>query len=122
MRLGSDDDGKRRARRLRRAMTLPEGLLWRELRGQPLRFRNQHGAGRYTLDFFCAPANLAIEVDGAYHDRGDWPERDAARDRWLAEQGVAVLRVPAAEVLRDVEAVLRWVMAEAEARIVAGKG
>ncbi len=37
---------QRRARALRRAMTLPEILLWRELRKRPagLRFRHQHPA------------------------------------------------------------------------------
>ena len=56
----------RRAKKLRRKMSLPEVLLWRELRRSPdgFHFRKQHGAGNYILDFFCARANLAIEVDG----------------------------------------------------------
>ncbi|WP_204270871.1 DUF559 domain-containing protein, partial [Escherichia coli] len=58
------------------------------------RFRKQHAAGPYVLDFYCAPAMLAIEVDGEAHARGDRPARDATRDAWLAEQGVKVLRYP----------------------------
>jgi hypothetical protein len=49
-------------------MSLPEGLLWRELRKRPsgLKFRRQHPAGIYVLDFYCAAARLAIEVDGRH--------------------------------------------------------
>ncbi len=47
-----------RARKLRRGMTLPEGLLWRELRQRPagLKFRRQHPSGAYILDFYCSDA------------------------------------------------------------------
>lgn len=61
---------QRRANTLRRAMTLPEVLLWRELKQRPagLKFRRQHPAGRYVLDFYCAKLALAIEIDGSAHD------------------------------------------------------
>ena len=97
-----------RARSLRQSMTLPEVLLWQELRKCPagLRFRRQHPAGRYVLDFFCPRHRLAVEVDGDVHGRGDAPVRDADRDAWLVGEGVRVLRIPATDVLRDVEAVV----------------
>ena len=66
--------------------------------------------GPYTLDFFCYEAGLAIEVDGISHEMGDNAARDERRDRWLAEQGVMTLRVTAADVLGDVEAVVRLVV------------
>jgi len=93
-------------------MTPPEVLLWQELRKRPggLKFRRQHPAGRYVLDFFCARRRLAIEVDGEAHACGDRPERDVERDRWLEGQGVHVLRVPASEVLRDLDAVVRHIL------------
>eukprot|EP01136_Pigoraptor_vietnamica_P023035 Opistho-1_new@6312 len=86
MRLEGSEGGRRNARRLRREMTPPEIGLWLALRdnAENLRFRKQHAAGSYVLDFYCAPAKLAIEVDGEAHERGDRPERDAARDAWLA--------------------------------------
>jgi len=42
------------ARHLRRQMSLPEVLLWRELRKRPngVKFRRQHPTGPYVLDFF----------------------------------------------------------------------
>ncbi len=109
----------RQSRRLRREMTLPEILLWRELRRQPdeLKFRRQHPSGPYTLDFYCSDARLVIEVDGEAHSRGDRPVRDVARDAWFAERGIATLRIPAVDVLKDLETVIRGVVAEAITRL-----
>ncbi|MDF8332853.1 endonuclease domain-containing protein [Novosphingobium cyanobacteriorum] len=88
---------------MRQAMSLPEVLLWRQLRFRPegLKFRRQHPAGRYVLDFFCAEARLAIEIEGHAHNTGDWPERDRVRTLWLEKQGIRVLRIAAARVLQD---------------------
>lgn len=87
-------------------------LLWRQLRKRPdgLKFRHQHPAGPYSLDFYCPEVDLAIEVDGEAHARGDQPERDAERDAWLGMRGVRILRIPAAEVLRDLDAVMRHIV------------
>ncbi len=100
-------------------MSLPEILLWRELRRRPagLKFGRQHPSGPYTLDFYCNDARLAIEVDGEAHECGDRPEKDSARDAWLAEAGIETMRIPAIEVLHDLEAVLRAVLAQARDRL-----
>ena len=102
-----------RARKLRGALTPPEAALWTALRARPAgqRFRRQHPLGPYILDFYCPAARLAIEVDGKAHDMGRNPGRDAARDAWLAAQGVTVLRLPAALVLTDLPAALRTILA-----------
>jgi very-short-patch-repair endonuclease len=104
-----------RARQLRKEMSLPEVLLWQALRQRPagLKFRPQHPAGPYVLDFYCASARLAIEVDGEAHNRGDRPARDEARDRWLARENVRVIRVPAALVLKDMAAAISYIVAQA---------
>ena len=106
---------QRRARQLRRTMTLPEVLLWQELRKRPvgLRFRRQHPAGLYVLDFFCPAQKLVVEVDGEAHERGDRPESDRVRDAWLASEGVRVIRIRARDVLDDLEAVIVHIIAEA---------
>jgi very-short-patch-repair endonuclease len=108
-----------KARRLRRKMTLPEIILWHWLRQRPdgVKFRRQYPTGPYVLDFFCSDARLAIEVDGEAHSRGDRPERDEARDQWLWSAGIETLRVPAAELLGDADAVLRWILSEAASRL-----
>ncbi|HEX7781520.1 MAG TPA: endonuclease domain-containing protein [Sphingobium sp.] len=108
-----------RARTLRREMTLPEVLLWRALRQRPrgLKFRRQHPSGVYILDFFCSDARLAIEVDGEVHARGINPERDQVRDAWLVSTGIETLRIPARDVLDNLDGVLMAVMDAAVARL-----
>ncbi len=88
-------------------MSLPEVLLWVRLRRAPegVRFRRQHPIGPYVLDFYCAAAGLAIEVDGVAHDMGARPERDVVRAEWLRARGVRVVRIPAGEVLADPDGV-----------------
>jgi very-short-patch-repair endonuclease len=92
-------------------MSLPEVLLWQQLRKKVggVQFRRQHPAGPYVLDFFCATVNLAIEVDGEAHNRGDRTQRDANRDEWLQRQGIRVLRIPAADVLKNLDGVLQFI-------------
>ena len=109
----------RNARKLRRKMTLPEVILWHSLRQRSdgLKFRRQHPSGPYVLDFFCSDARLAIEVDGEAHSRGDRPQRDKARDQWLRANGVETLRIPAAALLDNVDAVLRFITLKARARL-----
>jgi very-short-patch-repair endonuclease len=105
-----------KARKLRRKMSLPEVLLWRELRQRPrgLKFRRQHPAGRFILDFVCLEARLAIEIDGEAHDRGGVPAHDIARDEWLLGQGFRTLRIPAREVLHDLDGVIRYLDAQCQ--------
>jgi very-short-patch-repair endonuclease len=89
------------ARRLRKKLSLPEGLLWRELRRKSggFKFRKQHPLRNYSLDFYCAEVKLAVEIDGIAHDMGDRPARDAERDAFVRQQGIDVVRFPAKEVL-----------------------
>src|SRR5262245_39169599 len=66
-------------------------------------FRRQHPIGPYVLDFYCAKAWLAIEIDGASHDMDDRPRRDNLRDAWLAVRGITVVRIATSELTRAVE-------------------
>jgi very-short-patch-repair endonuclease len=92
---------------LRDNLSLPEVLLWRLLKGSPqgVHFRSQHPIGRYVLDFYCAKAKIAFEIDGIVHDMGDRPEHDAERTTWLNGEGIEVVRIPATEVLKSPETV-----------------
>jgi len=104
---------KRRARELRATMSLPERVLWAHLRRKRtgLRFRKQHPAGPYVLDFYCHEARLCVEVDGQTHDFT--AQRDEQRDEWLKSQGVRTLRVAARDVLENLEGVIQYISAEA---------
>ena len=90
-----------RAKALRREMSLPEVLLWRQLRLAEVKFRRQHPLGPYVLDFYCPAARLVVEVDGMAHDIGERPQRDELRAAFIAERGLRLVRIPAAEVLRS---------------------
>jgi very-short-patch-repair endonuclease len=103
--VSATDRAYKNARRLRRNLSLPEKLLWVRLRGAEVRFRKQHPIGPYVLDFYCASAKLAIEVDGFAHDTGERPQRDDRRTEWLQSQNIDVLRIPAREVLADPDAI-----------------
>ncbi len=104
------------ARKLRREMSLPEVLLWEQLRAakQGMKFRRQHPIGPYIADFYCNAAKLVIEIDGEAHDRGDRPERDIVRDTAMRNGGYKVLRIAASAVLTDMEAVILTIRAAAE--------
>jgi very-short-patch-repair endonuclease len=99
-------------------MSLPEVLLWQALRGQRsgYRFRHQHPVEPYALDFYCTSAALCIEVDGKAHDMGSHPKRDECRDAWLAEQGIKTIRIPAEEILKDIEPMIILIQQECAAR------
>ncbi|UZK64968.1 endonuclease domain-containing protein [Sphingomonas sp. M1-B02] len=96
-----------KARKLRREMTYPEVLLWQRLRRKTAgaRFRKQHPIGPYIVDFYCAAARLAIEVDGEIHAQPDAISHDETRERFLVENGHKVVHVNGADVLKDADGV-----------------
>jgi very-short-patch-repair endonuclease len=79
-------------------MTRPERTLWVLLRRNELswHFRRQHPVGPYVLDFYCAAAKLAIEVDGPVHS--ERAEQDGRRSAWLAKEGIRVVRFSTTEI------------------------
>ena len=103
----------KRARQLRRQMSLPEVLLWQVLRKRPdgLKFRKQFPIGQMTVDFACLERRLIIEIDGEGHSFGDRPRRDAARDAILRREGFRVVRVAARDVLKNMDGVLTFIRA-----------
>jgi very-short-patch-repair endonuclease len=98
-----DEKTIKRARALRRKMSLPEVLLWQRLKSRPggFKFRKQHPATPFVFDFYCHELRLIVEIDGVSHDMGDRPERDADRDAHFRAKGFRILRIPASDVLRD---------------------
>lgn len=97
---------KTAAQALRRNMTKEERRLWYDaLRGYSPRFTRQHPLGDYIVDFYCAAAHLAVELDGGQHYEAENAERDAERTRQLAQLGIAVIRFPNNAVNRSFQAV-----------------
>ena len=93
-------------------MSPPEAYLWQALRQRPngLKFRRQHPFERYTADFYCAAAKLAVEIDGASHGMGNNPKRDFRRDEPMREQGLQVVRFNADDVMKDIESVVTAIL------------
>jgi very-short-patch-repair endonuclease len=109
-------DAQQRARKLRRTLTKPERLLWWALKADKtgFHFRKQHAAGPYVLDFYCDRVRLCVEVDGSSHELNT--VHDETRDRYLTRWGILTLRIPASEVLFNLQGVVDLVTETASAR------
>jgi very-short-patch-repair endonuclease len=97
------------ARDLRVRQTDAEARLWYHLRSSRLggaKFRRQHPIPPYVVDFYCDSAKLAIELDGSQHALNV----DAARTRFIDQQGIEVLRFWDNDVLCDTHAVLARIL------------
>ena len=96
-----------RAKELRSNMTEAEKILWERLRANRLsgwHFRRQQVIRGFIVDFYCHAAGLAVELDGAQHEKQ--VEYDVERDRILQEFGVRVFRIQNQEVFENLEIVL----------------
>ena len=94
---------------LRREQTLPEALLWRQLRNGQIagaRFRRQHQFGPYIVDFYCHEHGVVVELDGSQHLEACAAVHDQSRTQSLETQGVKVLRSTNAEILTELDGVL----------------
>jgi S-adenosylmethionine:tRNA ribosyltransferase-isomerase len=104
-------DLKQRATELRKAGSLPEALLWKEIKGKQingLNFNRQIVIGNYIVDFFCPKTGLVIEIDDmATHDN-KW-KYDAKREAFLSSLGLTILHVPAKDVLKDISSVVELI-------------
>ena len=88
-------DARNFARQLRAQSTDAEKRLWRLLRDRrfsEFKFRRQYACGIYFLDFYCATAKLAVELDGGGHGFPDQRAKDEKRNAFLAAKGIQVLR------------------------------
>ena len=105
-----------RARSLRKSMTVPERLLWQQLRQRPggLKFRRQHPIGPYIVDFCCLQSRLVVEIEGMVHGLGSQPGYDDRRFQFIKENGFRVIRVAAQHVLADAAGVSVAIAARAE--------
>ena len=81
------------AKELRENMTRHERHLWYDfLKTLPVTVHRQKVIGTYIVDFYIAEKKLIIELDGSQHYDLPGKLADAARDQYLREQGLTVLR------------------------------
>ena len=105
----------KRAQILRRNMTKEERQLWYEyLHDYPYRFRRQVTCGRFILDFYCAAAKLAIELDGSQHYDIPGKQADGIRDRYLQELGLTVLRYANSDIDQNFRGVCENILSHLE--------
>jgi very-short-patch-repair endonuclease len=98
-----------RARSLRQTATEVEKRLWSRLRDgrlDGLKFRRQHPAGPYVLDFYCPSLRFSIELDGSQHGEHHQQIHDRQRSVWLRGCGVTELRVWNNEITQNLAGVL----------------
>ena len=113
-----DGDLSANARALRREMTPWERKLWYLfLKAYPVRIYRQRIIGHYIVDFYCAKAKIAIELDGSQHFAPEAMERDAARSEYLMQQGIIILRFPNIDIDRRFPSVCEAIDLEIKRRI-----
>ena len=99
-----------RAKELLKNMTPAEKMLWQRLRNYQLDgfyFRRQHPIKYFIADFYCAKADLIVEVDGGVHNDPDAQEWDINRTAELEKSGITVIRFTNEEVFNDIERVIQ---------------
>ena len=75
-------------------MTPEEKKIWYQfLRDYEYRITRQYVLGNYIADFYCAKAQLIIEIDGAQHYDEAGRDYDAARTRFFEKYGLEVVRL-----------------------------
>lgn len=91
-------------------MTKSERRLWARLRRKQIRgytFYRQFIILQYIVDFYCRTLRLVVEVDGISHDDPDVAVHDVQRQDDLEALGITVLRFSSAQVLNDLDNVVR---------------
>ena len=111
------------AQHLRRNMTKEERCLWYEyLRNYPYQFRRQVTFGNYILDFYCAAAKLAVELDGSQHYSEEGLRYDENRTAYLNGIGICVIRFSNTDIMRNLAGVCETIDAQIYDRITLSKG
>jgi S-adenosylmethionine:tRNA ribosyltransferase-isomerase len=94
---------KQRASELRKAGSLPEALLWKEIKGKQINgvdFDRQKVIGNYIVDFFCPTYGAVVEIDDkTTHDlKGAYDEK---REEYLKNLGLHTMHISAQDVLKN---------------------
>ena len=72
-------------------------------------FHRQKPIDNFILDFFCYELMLGIELDGYSHNFDEVYKKDLKKEEKLRSLGIYLLRFGDAEVLNDINNVLRTI-------------
>lgn len=102
---GATPDIFKLAERLRKNVTPEEEFMWFFLKENfgEYKFRRQHPAGPFVLDFYCHRLKIPIEIDGGYHLQLNQRRRDNEREDEIRSWGVDVIRFTNEQVKREPE-------------------
>ena len=108
------------ARDLRKNMTKPEEVLWKELKARKLNwlkfwrqsptyvYTENSWLDRYVIpDFLCSEHKLIIELDWSVHNKQEVYLLDREKEKLLQNIWYTVIRFQNEEILQDLEAVLQ---------------
>ena len=94
------------AQALRRNMTKEARHLWYDfLKTLPIPIYRQKTFHHYILDFYCAKANIVIELAGTQHLEDKGAVDDRVRDAYLKKYGLTILRYSNADIHNRFESV-----------------
>ena len=98
------------AKELRKNMTKEERHLWYDfLRNYSIKFTRQKVLGKYIADFYCAKANLVVELDGSQHYEDVGLMNDEKRTQYLERYGIKVIRISNLDVLKNFDGVCMYI-------------
>jgi len=105
------------SRKLRCNSTDAERKLWSKIRNNQvagLRFTRQKPIGKYIVDFYCHKLKLVIELDGSQHFYEESIQYDKAREKYLEDQQLKILRIANIEIFKNLDGVIEklWIIAE----------
>lgn len=98
------------AREMRSKPTEAENILWQHLRRHQMNglgFRRQHSIGQFVVDFYCAKAQLVVEVDGPIHQYQSG--EDVVRQEYLESCNLKVLRFSNDAILNNIDEVIKQI-------------
>ena len=118
MRMRGEQPWKRqRARSLRSSQTPAEDTFWRAVKAKRLgRFKlvRQVPIGPYFADFVCRSHKLIVEIDGGTHSSPEELADDERRTLHLQQLGYRIVRVSNADVVDNLDAICRQLIAVLE--------
>ena len=101
-------------------MTDAEQLLWSRVRRKQicgLQFNRQKPLLSFIVDFYCAKAQLVIELDGGQHFEAEQQRKDISRDRTLENIGLHVMRFDNRQVMLETDHVVNEIYHYIEKKI-----
>lgn len=103
---------------LREEQTKWEKHLWYDfLSKYPVNFQRQKAIGNYIVDFYCAKACLAVELDGYYHTTETQYREDKNRTDTLNRMNIEVIKFKNSEIESNFEKVCKTIDSVVKYRI-----